>query len=91
MHFEWDEKKAARNLRVHGVSFDEATIVFADPLFLTFADTDHSQEEQRFIIMGQSNKGRLLVVAYTGRGQTIRLISAREATRRERQYYEEGF
>lgn len=91
MHFEWDNKKAERNLRVHGVSFDEAKIVFADPLFLTFADTDHSQEEQRFIIMGQSNEGRLLVVAYTERGQTIRLISAREATRRERQYYEEGF
>lgn len=90
MPFEWDGGKAERNLRVHGVSFEEAGTVFDDPLFLTFADSDHSQEEQRYIIMGESNRGRLLVVAYTTRGQLTRLISAREATRGERRSYEEG-
>ena len=89
MQFEWDERKAARNLKVHGVTFEEAMTVFEDALFLTFADLDHSTEEQRYIIMGQSKGGRLLVVAYTERGQTTRLISAREATRRERQSYEQ--
>jgi len=89
MQFEWDERKAERNLRVHGVSFAEAATVFDDPLFLTFADSDHSQHEQRYIIMGESNKGRLLVVAYTTRGSITRLISAREATRGEKRHYEE--
>lgn len=89
MQFEWDYRKAERNLRLHGVSFEEAATVFDDALFLTFPDADHSYEEQRYIIMGESNKGRLLVVAYAARESVTRLISAREATRRERRSYEE--
>jgi uncharacterized DUF497 family protein len=89
MQFEWDDRKAERNLKIHGVSFEEAATVFDDPLFLTFPDTDHSHEEQRYIIMGESNKGRLLVVAYAARDPVTRLISARDATRRERRSYEE--
>jgi uncharacterized protein len=89
MEFEWDRKKAENNLRLHGVSFDEAMTVFDDPLFLTFADPDHSEEEQRFIIMGKSSNGKLLVVAHTKRSQVTRLISARKATRKERKSYEE--
>jgi len=88
MSFNWDEEKARRNLLKHNVSFDEATSVFDDPLFLTFADLEHSLQEQRFIIMGESARGRLLVVAYTNRGDTIRLISARPVTRKERKAYE---
>jgi uncharacterized DUF497 family protein len=67
MLFDWDEEKARSNFAKHNVSFDEATSVFDDPLFLTFADPEHSLREQRFIIMGESAKGRLLVVAYTDR------------------------
>ncbi len=89
MQFEWDENKAKTNLAKHGVSFDEGKTVFGDPLFVVFADPDHSIEERRLIIMGESSKRRLLVVAYTERGQVTRLISAREATRRERRFYEE--
>lgn len=89
MEFEWDENKAKTNLAKHGVSFDEGKTVFGDPLFVVFADPDHSIEERRLIIMGESSKRRLLVVAYTERGQVTRLISAREATRRERRFYEE--
>jgi uncharacterized protein len=88
MTFDWDEQKARSNLTKHDVSFDEATSVFDDPLFLTFADPEHSLGEQRFIIMGESAKGRLLVVAYTDRRGTRRLISARPATRNERKAYE---
>lgn len=69
MDFEWDENKAASNLKKHKVSFNEAETVFDDSLFIAFADPDHSFEEQRFIIMGESNKGRLIVVAYTVRGE----------------------
>ena len=89
MQFEWNDEKAARNLKLHDVSFDEAKTVFDDPLFLIVADLDHSIEEQRYIIMGESGAGRLLVVAYTDRDQVTRLISAREATSNERQNYEE--
>ena len=88
MLFEWNEEKARSNLIKHGVSFDEATSVFDDPLFLTFADPEHSIQEQRFLIMGESAKGRLLVVSYTDRAETTRLISARLATRKERKAYE---
>ncbi len=86
--FDWDEEKARINLDKHGVSFDEATSVFDDPLFLTFADPEHSIQEQRFIIMGESAKGRLIVVSYTDREEITRLISARPVTRRERKAYE---
>jgi len=88
MVFDWDEEKARSNLAKHNVSFDEATSVFDDPLFLTFSDPAHSLQEQRFIIMGESAKGRLLVVAYTDHAGTMRLISARPVTRKERKAYE---
>ena len=88
MGFDWDEEKARSNLTKHDVSFDEATSVFDDPLFLTFADPAHSIQEQRFIMMGESARGRLLVISYTDRAGTTRLISARLATRKERQAYE---
>ena len=89
MQFEWNTEKAEVNLKKHRVSFDEAETVFDDPLFVIFADPDHSFEENRFIIMGESNQNRLLVVSYTERPPKTRLISAREATRPERKKYEE--
>ena len=90
MEFEWDEEKAAANLARHGVSFAEASTVFADPLYVDFYDPDHSSEEHRYIIIGESQQGRLLLVSYTERGDATRLISAREVTRSEREAYEEG-
>jgi hypothetical protein len=89
MEFEWDPKKAALNLKQHGVSFQEATTVFGDPLSITAPDPDHSSEENRCIIVGQSHRGRLLIVSHTERGDRIRIISARELTRKERRAYEE--
>ena len=89
MTFVWDEKKAARNLKKHEVSFDEAISVFDDLLFVIAADDDHSLEEKRFITLGESNAGRLLVVSYAERGKDTRIINAREATPRERKNYEE--
>ena len=89
MRFEWNTEKAEANLKKHGVSFDEAKTVFSDPLFVIFADPDHSFEEKRFVIMGESKQNRLLVVSYTERKTATRLISAREATRPERKKYEE--
>jgi uncharacterized protein len=88
--FEWDENKAKQNLKKHRVSFDEAAAVFGDPLSLTIADPLHSQEEDRFVILGESHQRRLLVVVFTERGENIRIISARRASRRERKDYEEG-
>jgi uncharacterized DUF497 family protein len=90
MNFEWDQNKGDSNLSKHGVSFDEATTVFDDPLYLDFFDPDHSYDEYRYIIIGQSSNNRLLFVSYTEYGENIKLISAREATRRERKDYEEG-
>jgi uncharacterized DUF497 family protein len=87
--FEWDRRKAPGNLRKHRVSFEEASFVFADPLSITVPDPDNA-EEGRFVTMGESALGRLLVVVHTERGQTIRVISARIATKRERITYEEG-
>ncbi len=89
VRFEWDSEKAASNAAKHGVAFGEAQTVFQDDLFVAFEDPDHSHGETRFIIMGQSAEGRLLVVAYTERRGTTRLISARQATRKERRTYEE--
>ena len=89
MQFEWDEEKAEANLKKHEVSFEEAQTVFADPLFLIFADPDHSIEENRFIIMGESTENKLLVVSFVERPPVTRLISARKATRAERKNYEE--
>lgn len=88
--FEWDDRKANSNLRTHGVSFREAATVFADPLSITIPDPDHSATELRFIDIGNSYAGRILVVSYTERGDNIRLISARPATRKERSQYEEA-
>jgi uncharacterized protein len=90
MQFEWNNDKAASNLSKHGVSFEEAKTVFDDPLYVDFYDPDHSEEEERYLIVGQSNRGRLLIVSYTERRDSIRLISAREVTRTEREAYEEG-
>lgn len=90
MPFEWDGNKAERNISKHGVSFEEAKTVFDDPLYVDFYDPDHSENEERYLIVGQSSRGRLLIVSYTEREDSIRLISAREVTRTEREAYEEG-
>ena len=89
MEFEWDKNKAASNLSKHGVSFDEARTAFDDTLYIDFYDPDHSDDEHRYIIIGQSMQNSLLVISYTERGNVIRLISARKATRKERETYEE--
>lgn len=90
LRFEWDAAKAAFNLRKHRVSFTEALSVFSDPLARIFADPDHSSEESREIIVGNSSKQRLLLVCYTERAARIRIISARQATKLERENYEEN-
>ncbi|HEY9809197.1 MAG TPA: BrnT family toxin [Halomicronema sp.] len=90
MNFEWDENKAIRNLSKHKISFEEAKTVFNDPLYVEFYDPDHSEDEERYLIVGESNEGRLLIVSYTERENLIRLISAREVTRTEREAYEDG-
>jgi uncharacterized DUF497 family protein len=90
MRYEWDARKAAANRAKHRVSFEEAATVFRDLLSQTGADPDHSVAENRFVTFGLSARGRLLVVAHTEQGDTIRIISAREATARERAIYEEG-
>ena len=89
MRFEWDEKKATKNLMKHGVSFEEAVTVFGDPLSDTFPDPEHSVDEDRFIIIGSTESGKILVVAHTDDEATVRIISAREATATERKFYEE--
>lgn len=88
--FEWDANKARINLAKHAVSFQEATTVFGDPVSLSIPDPAHSQAEHRFIILGRSHQGKILVVVHTERGDNIRIISARSASRRERKYYEEA-
>jgi uncharacterized DUF497 family protein len=90
MDFEWDDDKAIRNEAKHRVSFAEATTAFGDPLSLTIPDPDHSVEEDRLILLGQTYLGRIVVVVHVERGETVRLISARLATRNERRTYEEG-
>ncbi|MBE9013639.1 BrnT family toxin, partial [Pseudanabaenaceae cyanobacterium LEGE 13415] len=75
MQFEWDEVKAARNLSKHGVSFEEAETIFDDPLYVDFYDPDHSESEDRYLIIGQSNRERLLIASYTEREGSIRIIS----------------
>jgi len=89
MRFAWDKNKADTNLIKHGVSFDEATTVFGDPFSDAFPDPDHSVAEKRFVIIGSSEEGTILVVAHTDDGDMVRIISAREATRAERKAYEE--
>ncbi len=91
MEFAWNEEKAKTNLSKHGVGFAEAKTVFDDPLCIDFYDPDHSDDEHRYIIVGESQYDRLLIVAYTEREDTTRLIGAREATTAERKAYEEGY
>jgi uncharacterized DUF497 family protein len=88
-NFEWDPEKAEANLSKHGVSFAEAVTVFGDPLSMNMPDPDHSQGEHRYIVMGVSERHRLLVVSYTDRLRQTRIISARLATRHELEQYEE--
>ncbi len=89
MNFEWNPRKAELNLRKHRVSFAEATTVFGDELAITIPDPDHSIGEDRYITIGWSNRRKLLMVAHADRGNRIRIISARELTRREQKAYEE--
>ena len=88
MQFEWDMKKAKRNLRKHKVPFEETITVFYDPLSATFDDPDHSTDEERLVTIGYSSRSRLLVVSHTERGKTMRIISARTATAHERKRHE---
>ena len=88
MRFEWDREKARRNLRKHGISFDEAVTIFYDPLSATIDDPDHSAGEQRFVTVGLSSRSRLLVVSHTDRENTVRIISARSAAAGERKRHE---
>ncbi len=90
LKFEWDRRKANSNRSKHGVSFEEALTVFGDSLARIFNDEDHSIEEQREIIIGHSDKERLLVVCFTAQGESVRIFSARRATKRERKDYEEN-
>ena len=90
LEFEWHIDKAASNEKKHGVTFDEAMTVFADPLAVIFDDEEHSAEEPREIIVGHSAEGRLLLVSFTERQNAVRIISARRATKRERKDYEEN-
>jgi len=88
--FEWDQRKAALNLAKHKVSFDEAVTAFGDPLGQIVDDPRHVADEERFVLLGRSDRRRLLVLMFTERGEAIRLISARGATPRERRRHEEG-
>jgi uncharacterized protein len=91
MIFEWNPEKAKSNLAKHNVSFEEASSVFANPLSETFDDPDHSEVEQRFIIIGHSDNERLLFISHADDGKKVRIIGAREVTRAERNQYEQGF
>jgi len=90
LEFEWDAKKAKANQAIHGIDFGEALTVFRDPLARIFEDEEHSEDERRELIIGHSVKRRLIVACFTVRGARIRVISARKATRLERQDYEEN-
>jgi uncharacterized protein len=90
LRFEWHEGKAANNLKKHGISFEEAKTVFNDPLSITIADAQHSDNEDRYIDIGLSSQGELLVVVYTERQANIRIISCRKATNAERKIYEQS-
>ncbi len=90
MKFEWDTRKAEINFKKHKVAFTEAVTVFADTFGITIYDPDHSRDEERYITIGHSHQGRILIVAHTDRGGRIRIISARALTKTEREAYEEG-
>lgn len=89
--FEWDDEKAKENLRKHKVGFEEAKTIFGDPFLVTFPDPEHSERERRYINVGVSSKGRILIVIHTERKANIRIISCRKATTDERRAYEEGY
>jgi len=88
LKFEWDPDKARTNRAKHRVSFEEASTVFDDPLFITFLDIEHSQDEERYITLGVSADQHVLMIAHAERGQVIRIISARKATKNEQRFYE---
>jgi uncharacterized DUF497 family protein len=90
MKFEWDEAKARANIKNHGVSFEEAQTVWKDHFFIDLFDENHSEAENRFLLVGESENKRLLIVSYTERDNQIRIISARELTAKERRDYEHG-
>ena len=90
MEFEWDDAKNNSNIAKHGISFEDASLVFHDPNSITQPDPDHSSEEFRFVTIGICNRHRVLVVAHTERGDRIRIISARKATLKERKSYGQG-
>lgn len=89
MEFEWDQEKAQSNRDKHGVSFEEAQTIFDDPLYVDFYDPDHSENENRYIIIGTSSVGNILLVSYTERGDIIGIISARQVTKQELKAYQE--
>jgi hypothetical protein len=88
--FEWNAHKAGKNLRKHRVSFEEASTVFDDPMFISVVDEGHSEDEERYITLGLSNRGHLLAIAHTDRQGRIRIISARKATGKEARFYAEA-
>jgi len=88
--YEWDADKATANLKKHRVAFDETATVFLDPLAMTYPDPDHSSGERRFITIGESARGRVILVAHLDRGDHVRIISARKATRREAHEYKKA-
>jgi len=88
LKFEWNPKKARKNIEKHGISFNEAATVFSDPLSMTYDDPDHSDDEERFIITGFSDSGKLLMVSHTEQNDKIRIVSARKLKPKERKQYE---
>jgi uncharacterized DUF497 family protein len=90
VEFEWDDGKASHNLKKHGVSFEEAATIFNDPMIATISDPDHAEDEERYVSIGISVQGRLLVVIHVEREERIRLISCRKATKTERKTYEKS-
>ncbi len=90
LRFEWDPGKADRNAKKHGVSFGEAATIFDDPMFISVIDQEHSGDEERYITIGLSGSGRLLIIAHTDREGQVRIISARKATKKEEQFYAEA-
>ena len=90
MEFEWNPDKAGANFKKHGVPFTEGSTVFGDPLSITFPDPAHSINESRYITIGLSRNGKLLILAHKDRNKRLRIISAREATRKEKRFYEQG-
>jgi uncharacterized DUF497 family protein len=89
-NFEWDPEKERKNIRKHEVSFEEASSIFEDPLFITVIDEEHSTNEERYITIGLSSRNRLLLIAHTERNDRIRIISARKATKNEEKFYKEA-